>query len=120
MKREPRVYGSRWDKARRSFLAMHPLCVMCQQQGRTVAATVVDHITPHKLKDAITSGDRAAIALAQKLFWDTDNWQSLCKQHHDSTKQRMEKRGVVIGCDENGNPLDPNSHWMKTQWSDIK
>jgi hypothetical protein len=76
-------------------------------------ATVVDHITPHKLKDAITSGDRAAIALAQKLFWDTDNWQSLCKQHHDSTKQRMEKRGVVIGCDENGNPLDPNSHWMK-------
>jgi hypothetical protein len=29
----------------------------------------------------------------------------------------MEKRGVVIGCDENGNPLDPNSHWMKTQRS---
>jgi hypothetical protein len=28
MKGEPRVYGSRWDKARRSFLAMHPLCVM--------------------------------------------------------------------------------------------
>lgn len=117
MKGEPRVYGSRWDKARRSFLVMHPLCVMCQQQGRTVAAKVVDHIIPHKLKDAINSGDRAAIALAQKLFWDTNNWQSLCIPHHNSTKQRMEKRGVVIGCDENGNPLDPSSHWMKTQRS---
>ncbi|MGS4774586.1 HNH endonuclease, partial [Klebsiella pneumoniae subsp. pneumoniae] len=27
--------------------------------------------------------------------------------------QRMEKRGTVIGCDENGMPLDPASHWFK-------
>ena len=32
-------------------------------------ATVVDHIVPHR-------GD-------PKLFWDTDNWQALCKQCHD-------------------------------------
>ncbi|MDZ7322047.1 HNH endonuclease [Kosakonia sacchari] len=114
MKSEPRVYGSRWDKARRSFLRTHPLCVMCAQQGRTEAASVVDHIRPHKLKEAINSGDRTAIARAQRLFWDTDNWQPLCKQHHDSTKQRMEKRGIVIGCDENGLPLDPDSHWWKS------
>ena len=25
----------------------------------------------------------------------------------------MEKRGTVIGCDENGMPLDPASHWFK-------
>lgn len=109
----PRVYGSRWDKARLSFLTAHPLCVMCQQQGRIAAATVVDHITPHKLKEALRSGDSVAIARAQKLFWSRSNWQGLCKQHHDSTKQRMEKRGVVIGCDESGNPLDPASHWFK-------
>jgi hypothetical protein len=24
------------------------------------------------------------------LFWDTTNWQSLCKQHHDSDKARLE------------------------------
>ncbi|MGQ9088597.1 HNH endonuclease, partial [Klebsiella pneumoniae] len=53
------------------------------------------------------------IAKAQKLFWSRKNWQGLCKQHHDSTKQRMEKRGTVIGCDESGMPLDPNSHWFK-------
>jgi hypothetical protein len=67
------------------------------------AATVVDHITPHKLKEALLSGDAAAISKAQKLFWSR-NWQGLCKQHHDSTKQRMEKRGSIIGCDESGIP----------------
>ncbi|HHT2862347.1 TPA: HNH endonuclease, partial [Citrobacter freundii] len=45
------------------------------------------------------------------LFWSKDNWQPLCKAHHDSTKQRMEKSGAVIGCDANGYPLDPASHW---------
>ncbi|MGL0121564.1 HNH endonuclease, partial [Salmonella enterica subsp. enterica] len=30
-----------------------------------------------------------------------------------STKQRMEKRGVVVGCDENGIPLDRASHWFR-------
>ncbi|AFJ47154.1 HNH endonuclease [Shimwellia blattae] len=108
----PRIYGSKWDKARRLFLRAHPLCVMCQQQGQTTAATVVDHIIPHKLKDALRAGDPRAIARAQKLFWDRGNWQGLCAPHHGSTKQRMEKRGVIIGCDENGMPLDPSSHWF--------
>lgn len=111
MIKEPRIYGSRWDKARRSFLRSHPLCRMCEEQGRTTAATVVDHIEPHKLKDAIKSGNKRSITKAQLLFWDKTNLQPLCKQHHDSTKQRMEKSGRIIGCDVNGYPLDPNSHW---------
>lgn len=111
--KELRIYGSRWDKARISYLRTNPLCRMCHEQGRTTAATVVDHIKPHKLKDAIKSGDCLAISAAQLLFWDKMNWQSLCKPHHDSTKQRMEKSGTVIGCDANGFPLDPNSHWSK-------
>jgi len=113
MNREPRIYGSRWDKARLRFLQQHPLCAMCEQQGRVTAATVVDHIKPHKLKDALNGGDSNAISKAQKLFWDTKNWQGLCTSHHSSTKQRIEKRGVQIGCSEDGTPLDPNSHWFK-------
>lgn len=108
-----RIYDSRWDKARRSFLMAHSLCVMCHKQGRIEAATVVDHIKPHRLKEAIKGGDAAAIAMAQKLFWDQKNWQGICASHHNSTKQRIEKRGVEIGCDENGIPLDANSHWFK-------
>ena len=64
-----RGYGGRWQKARGTFLRRSPLCVECEKQGLCVAATIVDHIIPHK-------GD-------QDLFWDTSNWQSLCQPHHD-------------------------------------
>lgn len=64
-----RGYNRRWQKARKSYLEAHPLCVMCAKQGKYVRATVVDHIIPHR-------GD-------QKLFWDQNNWQSLCKSCHD-------------------------------------
>ena len=53
---------------------------MCYKEGITKQADVVDHIIPHK-------GDT-------KLFWDINNWQPLCKRHHDSDKQRAERRGV--------------------------
>ena len=61
--------------------AAHPLCVMCDARGITAAASVVDHIQPHK-------GDPV-------LFWDQANWQSLCKGCHDSRKQMIEAPGKV-------------------------
>ena len=64
-----RGYNSRWQKARKRYLRTHPLCVRCQEEGRLVEATVVDHIKPHR-------GDPV-------LFWDEKNWQSLCKPCHD-------------------------------------
>lgn len=94
-----RGYNSRWRKARESYLKSHPLCVLCLQQDKVEAATVVNHKIPHK-------GD-------QKLFWDKNNWESVCKTHHDSTIQKQEKRDVVVGCDDKGIPLDPNHHWNK-------
>lgn len=94
-----RGYGSRWQKARLTFLRANPLCVMCQERGQLTPATVVDHIIPHR-------GDQA-------IFWDSSAWQALCREHHNRDKQRLEVSGRVIGCDENGFPLDPNSHWRK-------
>lgn len=85
-----RGYTSRWDKARKTYLMQHPLCVMCKREGRVTPATVVDHIIPHK-------GDQA-------LFWDTDNWQSLCAPHHNRDKQR-EERGRFQAVGEDGWPL---------------
>ena len=64
-----RGYGRAWQKARKQYLAEHPLCEECKKEGRYRKATVVDHIVPHR-------GD-------QKLFWDRANWRALCKQHHD-------------------------------------
>lgn len=70
-----RGYGSAWNRARKKYLAAHPLCVACMKEGRYVKATDVDHIIPHR-------GDRV-------LFWDQSNWQALCHRHH-SMKTRNE------------------------------
>jgi 5-methylcytosine-specific restriction protein A len=64
-----RGYGARWRRIRKNHLAGEPLCRECKSMNKITAATVVDHIIPHK-------GDRV-------LFYAPDNWQSLCKGHHD-------------------------------------
>ncbi len=94
-----RGYGGKWQRLRLDFLKKNPLCVYCQREGRVTEAKVVDHIIPHR-------GD-------QKLFWNQNNWQALCKSCHSGTKQREENGSAVKGCDENGIPLDPNHHWNK-------
>lgn len=70
-----RGYDHEWRKARAAYLTAHPHCAMCGQR-----ATHVDHIIPHKGDD--------------RLFWDRNNWQPLCAHHHNSTKQREERRQV--------------------------
>ncbi len=72
-----RGYNSAWQKASKQYLQAHPLCVECQRQGKYVKATVVDHIVPHR-------GD-------EKLFWDQNNWQALCKRCHDRKTRREDQ-----------------------------
>jgi 5-methylcytosine-specific restriction endonuclease McrA len=96
-----RGYGYKWQKAREAYLLKHPLCAMHAELGRVVLASVVDHKDPHR-------GDMVK-------FWDSANWQSLCKDCHDGAKQRQEKSGVVVGCNLAGVPLDPNHHWNKAK-----
>ncbi|MBB5469359.1 5-methylcytosine-specific restriction endonuclease McrA [Paraburkholderia sp. CI2] len=86
-----------WRKLRREHLREYPHCVTCLEQGLFTDATVVDHKRPH----------RGSL----RLFLDPSNLQSLCKPHHDSTKQWEEKRGVSAGCDADGNPLDSRHPW---------
>ena len=65
-----RGYDSRWQKASKAYLRKHPYCVRhLEEQGVHVKADVVDHIIPHK-------GDK-------QLFWDKNNWQSLCESCHN-------------------------------------
>lgn len=94
---QERGYDSRWQTARDGFLAKHPLCAMCAAQGRTKTATVVDHIIPHRLGDALKSGNQERIRKARARFWDSSNWQSLCKPHHDGAKQAIERRSMHGG-----------------------
>lgn len=70
-----------WKRIRKQRLENDPLCVMCLAEGKTTAATVVDHIARH-------GGNR-------ELFFSYSNTQSLCESHHNRDKQRMEARGEV-------------------------
>lgn len=64
-----RGYNYKWQKASKVFLSHNPLCRHCEKEDKIVLATVVDHVIPHK-------GD-------MKLFWDIENWQSLCSSCHN-------------------------------------
>jgi 5-methylcytosine-specific restriction protein A len=103
-----RGYDARWQKARAAFLAFpeNALCRLCQAHGRIVAATVVDHITPHR-------GDL-------RLFWNPTNWQPLCKRCHNAKSAQEQasyrtgsKPVVAKGCGLDGAPVDPAHHWNR-------
>lgn len=63
-----RGYGKRWRRLRLLHLQQHPLCRICEADGRTELATEVDHIKPHR-------------GILDLLF-DRANLQSLCKSCH--------------------------------------
>lgn len=71
-----RGYDARWDRDALAFRMRNPLCKGCQAVGRVEAATITDHVEPHR-------GDMA-------LFWDRAKWQPSCQWHHDVVKQRLE------------------------------
>ena len=52
------------------------ICVMCERDGRTTAATVADHIIPWQ-----DGGEKYA------LF----NGEALCAVHHSGDKQRLDR-----------------------------
>jgi 5-methylcytosine-specific restriction protein A len=73
-----RGYDARWQAARRWYLNQNPLCRACESQGYYRMANEVDHIVPFKGDD--------------RLKWDQDNWQPLCKSCH-SRKSAKESGG---------------------------
>lgn len=68
-----RGYDSKWDEARKAFLAKHPRCARCGQP-----ATIVHHSIPHR-------GNKA-------IFWDRSKWVSACQPCHDGPLQSAERR----------------------------
>jgi len=78
---------NRWKRIRLAQLRKEPLCAYCLLEGRTTAATIADHIIPHKGNE--------------ELFWK-GKLQSLCIEHHNGSKQREEARGrgpLLVGPD---------------------
>ncbi|RUW55077.1 HNH endonuclease [Mesorhizobium sp. M1A.F.Ca.ET.072.01.1.1] len=88
-----RLYKTaRWLRLRERQLAAQPLCGMCLLIEDVTAADTVDHVKPHR-------GDAA-------LFYDPSNLQSLCKYHHDSVKQRLERGSKIVMYGLDGYPIE--------------
>ena len=107
---------ARWQRLRRDHLIVEPVCRMCAAAGLandgSLRSTgepqteprrrfvVCDHVTPHR-------GDLT-------VFW-AGPFQTLCADHHDVTKQQIEVRGYVAGCDLKGRPLDGDHPWNRSR-----
>jgi 5-methylcytosine-specific restriction enzyme A len=84
---------ARWKRLRKLQLAQEPLCKFCLERGSVTAATVADHVEPHK---------------GNWTKFVTGKLQSLCYQCHNSTKQLIELHGHHSGVDRAGLPIDSN------------
>ena len=69
-----RLRGQRAVDRRARWLALHPLCCMCDAEGKTRAGDVVDHITP------LWAGGAD----------DESNLQTLCQTPHHDAKSKAE------------------------------
>ena len=61
-----KYYGGTWKRIRAAYIAAHPLCEVCQNDGRLTPASIVHH------KIRLTEGGAN----------DWDNLQSLCSECH--------------------------------------
>ena len=87
-----------WRDLRAHVLSCEPLCRHCTAEGKTSAATDVDH------RDNDPTNN------------DLVNLQPLCHQHH-SLKTAAEMRGLdymLRGCTPEGLPVDSDHHWNKS------
>ena len=75
-----RGYDSAWRRLRDDYIRRHPVCVLCEREGRTTAAEVVDHIQP--------------IAVAPDRRLDETNLRSLCRDHHAIVTGRFRSQGI--------------------------
>jgi 5-methylcytosine-specific restriction protein A len=71
-----RGYGHHWRLIRLAHLRRNPLCVECLTDGRSIAATDVDHV----------------VARARGGTDESKNLQSLCHAHHSRKTAREDGR----------------------------
>jgi 5-methylcytosine-specific restriction protein A len=69
-------YGRTWKKLRNYFIALHPWCEMCLNEGRHTLAEEVHHIKPLG-----EGGDNSM-----------ENLMSLCKHHHSRVTRQADMR----------------------------
>lgn len=76
--RHARGYDNLWVKVRKMYLILHPLCEMCEAEGRIIPAQEVHH------KVALRDGGARL---------DSDNLMAVCRScHHKLTQEEIRRR----------------------------
>ena len=78
-----RGYTQNWVRYTKIYRMNHPLCVICQREGRLTPSQHVDHIV------AVSGRD-------DPMFWEPNNHQALCASCH-SKKTATEDGGFGHG-----------------------
>lgn len=86
--RDPAInqrYDHAWRKIRNRYIAKHPLCKHCEEQGRFTPAAEVDHIVP--LEHGGTHDETNLQALckpchSRKTARDGDRWRTKTHEYH--------------------------------------
>ena len=69
------VYNTtRWKKLREAYLMQHPLCEMCEKDGKVNEAVEVHHITPISYAESELE--------MKELGYNPNNLMALCKECH--------------------------------------
>ena len=91
--------GAAWRVLREEVLMRDPVCVMCLKRGEFRASTQVDHIE-NNLTDYSDINE----------LW---NLQGLCDSCHSLKTAQDLGKNVSLGCDLNGEPIDPRHPWNR-------
>ncbi len=91
---------NRWRKLSLDHRRHEPLCRMCKATGHVTVGKITDHVNGHPVTET------------EEQFWKGP-FQTLCPEHHESTKKRMELGKGEAGSDRSGNPLDWRHHWNR-------
>jgi 5-methylcytosine-specific restriction protein A len=89
--------GKAWRTLRALVLSQQPLCEDCRERGIVKQAREVDHADNNPANN------------------ERSNLVGLCSPCHSRRTRRWMNgsEGKVIGCDENGVPLDPSHPWRQ-------
>lgn len=80
-----RLYNnSQWKKMRLGYLIYHPLCEMCEKEGKTTPATDVHHINS-PFDDGLTDEERIG------RLMNPNNLKALCQYHHGLTHYQQQQ-----------------------------
>lgn len=78
------VYNTtRWKKLREAYLMQHPLCEMCEKDGKVNEATEVHHIVPIS-----NANDELGM---KELGYNPNNLMALCEECHHKLHNEMKK-----------------------------